>query len=327
MSKRSVLRSAIAAIAMLLLGPNSFGQNEAWPSRPITMVVPASVGSGTDLLARELASRLTAALRQNILVDNKPGASGIIGTQAVVRAPADGYTILYTNGTNTVMAPALLKSLPYDIQKDLTPVAQTVAGGVFLLVNPGLPVRNLADLIQLVNASPDKYTYGTWAVGSSGHLTMEWLKKKTGMQIAHVPYRQTPQMMAELADGSLKIAWVDPAAPLPLIEAGKLRPIAVTGAHRLPRTPQVPTMGEQGHEFNAVGWFGVFAPAATPRQIIQRLSEEINKIQAQPEMVSRALQMNVSPSQLRTPAEFASVVANDLRMWRGIVNDADIVRE
>lgn len=321
------IKSALAGLAALSLGAAAQAQADNWPNRPITMVVPASAGSGTDLLARELASRLSTALRQNVVIDNKPGASGVIGTQTVVRAAPDGYTILYTNGTNTVMAPALLKSIPYDVQKDLAPIAQTVAGGVFLLVNPELPARTLPELIQLVKANPGKFTYGTWAIGSSGHLTMEWLKKQTGMEIAHVPYRQTPQMMAELAEGTLKIAWVDPAAPLPLIEAGRLRPIAVTGANRLPRTPRVPTMGEQGHAFNAVGWFGVFAPAATPRPILQRLSEEINRIQAQPEMVARALQMNVSPSQLTTPAEFASVVANDLRLWRGIVADAGITPE
>lgn len=321
------IKRAVTGLVALAGAGAAFAQAEAWPSRPITMVVPASAGSGTDLLARELATRLSTALRQSVIVDNKPGASGVIGTQAVVKAAPDGYTILYTNGTNSVMAPALLKSIPYDMQRDLAPVAQTVAGGVFLLVNPDFPAKTLQELVQVVKANPGKYTYGSWAVGSSGHLTMEWLKRQTGMEITHVPYRQTPQMMTELAEGTLKIAWIDPAAPLPFIEAGKLRPIAVTGAVRLPRTPKVPTMGEQGYAFNAVGWFGVFAPAATPKPLLQRLSDEINRIQAQPEMVAKALQMNVSPSQLKTPAEFGVVVANDLKLWKSIVSDAGITPE
>lgn len=321
------IRVTVIALAALAAGAAAQAQGDAWPARPVTMVVPASAGSGTDLLARELATRLSTALGQSVIVDNKPGASGVIGTQAVVKAAADGYTILYTNGSNTVMAPALLKTLPYDVQRDLAPVAQTVAGGVFLLVNPEFPVKTLPELVALVKANPGKFTYGTWGIGSSGHLTMEWLKRQTGMDITHVPYRQTPQMMTELAQGTLKIAWIDPSAPLPFIEAGKLRPIAVTGAVRLPRTPNVPTMGEQGYAFNAVGWFGVFAPPATPRPILQRLSDEINKIQAQPEMVNRALQMNVSPSQLKTPGEFASVVGADLRLWKSIVSDAGITPE
>lgn len=295
-----------------------------WPSRPITLVVASSAGSGTDLLARELAQRLATELKQPVVVDNKPGGSGVIGTQAVVRAPADGYTLLYTTGSNTVMAPALMKSLPYDVTKDLAPVAQTVEGGVILHVSNDLPVTSLPELVRLVKSNPGKYSYGTWAVGSSGHLTMEWLKRKAGMEMPHVPYRQTSQLLTELTTGTLKIGFTDPGAPLPFIESQRLRSIAVTGVVRLPRTPGIATFQEQGYDFEPVGWFGVFAPARTPAAIVERLGTLITRIQNQPDMVAKVAALNVQPAQARTPAQFQAVIQRDLRMWKQIVADTGI---
>lgn len=327
MNRRNAIKRTATSLAALATADVAFAQPDSWPSRPITMILPASAGSGTDLLAREMANRLGAALKQTIIVDNKPGASGIIGTQAVVRAAPNGYTLLYTNGTNTVMAPALLKNIPYDVQRDLTPVAQTVVGGVILLVSNDFPAKNLSELVQQVKANPGKYTYGSWAVGSSGNLIMEWLKHQTGMQINHVPYRQTTQLITDLTSGLIKIGWTDPAAPVPFIESGKLRAIAVSGGVRLPRTPDVPTMGEQGYPFEAVGWFGVFVPVGTPKPIVQRLSDEINKIQSQPDMAAKLAFFNVGPSPLKSPDQFRAVIASDLQTWKKIVTDAGITLE
>jgi tripartite-type tricarboxylate transporter receptor subunit TctC len=320
-------RAALAATFALALCSTPFAQGDAWPARPITMVVPASAGSGTDLMAREMASRLGAAIKQAIVVDNKPGASGVIGTQAVVRAPADGYTLLYTNGSNMVMAPALVKAIPYDVTKDLVPVAQTAMGGVFLLVSNDLPVKTLPELVQLVKANPGKFTYGSWAIGSSGHLTMEWLKRQTGMEIGHVPYRQVPQLLTELSTGTLKIGYADPAAPLPFIESGRLRPIAVTGTVRLPRSPNVPTFSEQGHHFEPVGWFGVFAPAGTPAAIVARLNTEINRIQQQPDMVAKVTALNIAAPPTKSSDQFRSTLLHDLQQWRKIVTETGITTE
>ncbi|WP_256330529.1 tripartite tricarboxylate transporter substrate binding protein [Variovorax sp. YR216] len=316
-------RAAIAA-AVFMSASLVFAQGDTWPSRPITMIVPSSAGSGTDLMAREMAHRLGMALGQSIVVENKAGGSGIIGTQAVVRAAADGYTLLYTNATNMVMAPALMKSVPYDVTKDLAPVAQTAAGGVFLLVSNDLPARNLKELVELVKSSPGKFTFGSWAVGSSGHMTMEWLKRQTGMKIDHVPYRQVPQLLTELTTGTLKIGFADPAAPLPFMESGRLRAIAVTGTVRLPRAASVPTFAEQGYAFEPVGWFGVFAPPGTPAAIVQRLNTEINKIQQQPDMVAKVTAMNIAPPPTKSPDAFRSMMIQDLQMWKRIVADTGI---
>lgn len=328
MNRRKAIQRTAVGIAVLASLGTAFAQHtDVWPSRVITMVVPAAAGSGTDTMARDLASRLSTVLKQSVVVDNKPGASGVLGLQTVVRATADGYTLLYSNGSMAVMAPALVKNLPYDVVRDLVPVAQTAEGGVMLLVNNDFPAKNLKELIEVVKANPGKYTYGSWAIGSSGHLTMEWLKKQTGMDITHVGYKATPQLLTDLMTGNIKIAWSDPAAPIPFIEAGKMRPIAVTGKTRLSRTPNVPTMGEQGHAFDTVGWFGVFAPTGTPKAIVQRLNEEIMKIQLQPEVAVRVKSLNIAIPPTKSPEQFRSLVVEDTTVWKKIVTDAGITLE
>jgi tripartite-type tricarboxylate transporter receptor subunit TctC len=316
--------AALAGAAVLVPPCAGWAQGgDPWPSRPITLVVPAAAGSGTDLLAREMASRLTIALKQGVIVDNRPGASGIPATAAVVRAAPDGYTLLYTNGSFAVMAPALLKNIPYDVTKDIIPIAQTVVGGVFLLVNKDFPAKNLKELVEYARANPG-LTYGSWGVGSSGHLIMEWLKKQAGIRMTHVPYRQASQLLTELSTGVLQVGWADPSSPLPFLESGKIRGIAISGNVRAPRTPDIATMGEQGYPFDAVGWFGLFAPQGTPAAIIERLTAEVNSIQRLPEIAARMATMNFEPPPVKTAAQFKAIVANDLQTWRKIVQDAGI---
>lgn len=325
MSSLAIWMKRVAALATLWTAAVAQAQPaDAWPSRPITLIVPASAGSGSDLMAREMAHRLGQALKQSIIVDNKPGGSGVVGTNAVVRAAPDGYTLLYTNGSFTVMAPALLKSVPYDVARDLVPIAQTAVGGVLLLVNKDFPARNLRELVDYVKAHPGGLTYGSWAVGSSGHLIMEWLKKQTSMQIAHVPYRQVPQLLTELSTGVLQIGWADPSAPVPFIESGKIRGIAISGNTRVSRTPNIATMGEQGFPFDSVGWFGMFAPAGTPAAIVERLTAEVNRIQAMPDTAAKMAAMNFEPPPVKTSAQFRSIVLKDLQTWKKLVTDAGI---
>ena len=321
---------ALATGMALLLGVNGAARaqgGDAWPAKPIQMIVAGSAGSGTDLMARAMGQRLGAALNQTVIVENRPGASGAIAATAVVKAPADGHTLLYTNGSFAVMAPALLKTLPYDITRDLVPVAQTAVGGVLLLVNPDVPAKNLRELVDHVKANPDKYSYGSWAVGSSGHLIMEWLKQQTGMKMGHVAYQSVPRLLTELASGVLQIAWADPSAPLPFLRSGKVRGIAISGNVRVPGTPDIATMGEQGFPFDAVGWFGVFAPAATPAAVVRRLNEEINRFQAAAETQSLMARMNFEPPPVKSAAQFRDIVGNDLKTWKKIVTDSNIKTE
>jgi tripartite-type tricarboxylate transporter receptor subunit TctC len=277
-----------------------------------------------DIAAREMAQKISVALKQPVVVDNKPGGSGMLAGGTVARAKADGYTLLYSNASFVAVAPAVLKNMSYDPIKDLTPIAQTAAGGILLLANKDVPANNLKELVALVKANPDKYSYGTWGNGSSGQLTMEWLKKQAGLKIAHIPYKTTPQIMNDLASGVLQVGWSDPGTPVPMIESKQIKGIAVSGNVRVPRTANIATMGEQGHGFDAVGWFGVFGPANLPKQITERLNAEINKVQKSPEMTKRMEGWNLEPPPAKTTEEFKAIIARDVKLWTSIAKDANI---
>lgn len=312
----AVLFGAAAALTAQAAG--------SWPDHPITMIVSSSAGSGPDALARALTKPLSTALGQPVVVDNRPGASGSIGIQAVAKAPNDGYTLLYSTASSTVVWPSVGKSVPFDTTKDLVPVAETAAGGVFLVVNSEVPAKNLKELVELVKAEPGQASYGSWGNGSTGHLMMEWLKGETGMQMTHVAYRNTTQMLTELASGVLKVGWTDPSALIPFVQAGKIRAIAISGDERAPQLPYVPTLAESGFEFDQVGWFGVFAPAGTDPEIVKRLNLEINKIQGSEEMVELMKNLNFATPPRKTPEEFKAIVEQDLASWGKIVKDSNL---
>jgi tripartite-type tricarboxylate transporter receptor subunit TctC len=321
-SRRTLVLLALGAAA--LAGAPAARADAAWPARTIQIITPASAGSGTDVLARALAQRLSVALKQQVIIDNRPGASGALGMGAVQKAAADGYTLLYSNASTAVIAPAVVKTLPYDTGRDFVPIAQTAAGGVLLLVNNDVPAKNLSELIALVKANPGKYHYGTWATGSSGHLMMEWLKRQTEMKMTHVAYRSVPQMLTELANGALKVAWADPGSPVPFVRSGKIRALAVSGNVRGPQLPDVATLAEQGHRFDQVGWFGVFAPAGTDPAIVKRLSEEINKVQTSPEMATLMQNVNFEPPPVKTQPQFREIVLSDLQTWKKLAAEAGV---
>jgi tripartite-type tricarboxylate transporter receptor subunit TctC len=321
------IRRAVSLAIALAAGPIGLSTGRAqepWPSKPIRLLVPTAAGSGTDIMARFFAERLSPALRQPIVVDNKAGASGVIATQAMLQAPPDGHTLLFNNGSFAVMAPALLQNLPFDPAKDVAPIALVAVGGVIMSADPAAPVRTLPELIAYVKANPDKFSYGSFGVGSSAHLITEWLVQQTGMRIAHVPYKSTPQMFADITAGNLLFGWSDPGAPLPLLQAGRLRGIAISGNVRVPATPDIPTMGEQGYPFSAVGWMGVYGPAGTPAPVQRRLNEEINRILARPETASEYARRNFEPPPVKSVEEFRTIVASDLQTWREIVRKGNI---
>ncbi len=322
--RRLALATLMAALAPLAV----HGQTgDVWPSRAITLVVASGAGSGVDVVAREMAQKLSLALKQPVIVDNKPGGSGMLAGSMVAKSKADGYTLLYTNASFVAVAPAVLKSMSYDPVKDLTPIAQTAAGGILLLVNKDVPANNLKELVALVKANPARYSYGTWGNASSGHLTTEWLKKKADLKMEHIPYKTTPQVVNDLASGVLQIGWSDPATPVPLMEANKIKAIAISGTNRVPRTRNVPTMGEQGYAFDSVGWFGMFGPANLPKAITDRLNVEINKVQASAEMAKRMETMNLESPPVKSAEEFKSIIAADVKMWTSIAKESNITEE
>lgn len=324
-SRRGLVLGSLLAAA--LPAPAQAQPADTWPSRPITLVVASAAGSGVDIVAREMAQKLAAVFKQPVIVDNKPGGSGSLAGSTVARAKPDGHTLLYSNASFVAVAPAVLKTMTYDPARDLTPIAQTAVGGIMLLAAKDLPANTLPELIALVKAHPDRYNYGTWGLGSSGHLTMAWLMKQAGLKMAHIPYKSTPQIVNDLVGGALQIGWSDPGTPVPMLEAKQIKGIALSGNVRVPRTPQLATMGEQGHAFDAVGWFGVFGPANLPKAIAERLHAEINRLQKSPETAKRMESLNFEPPPVKSSEEFRAIIARDQALWRSIAREAKISEE
>jgi len=322
-------RHALGVCSALLMSPMlGWAQGaDAWPNRPLTLVVASAPGSGLDVIARETAQKLSIALKQSVVVDNKPGASGVVAGTTVARSKSDGYTWLYSNASFMAVAPAVLRKMPYEPNKELTPVAITAAGGVILSVSKDFPANNLKELVALVKSKPDVYSYGTWGAGSSGHLMMEWLQKQAGLKMSHVPYKSTPLIVNELTAGILQVGWTDPGTPVALIENKQIKGIAISGNVRAPRTTGIGTMGEQGYPFDAVGWFGMFAPAQTPKAIVERMNAEVNKILKTPEMAKRMEAMNFEPPPAKSVEEFKAILAKDLKTWHNIAADAGVVMD
>jgi tripartite-type tricarboxylate transporter receptor subunit TctC len=317
------IRPMVVAAGVMLATLGSVGAqtNDSFPSKPIKMVVAGGAGSGTDLVARLIGDRLAKSLQQPIVIDNKPGASGIIATDAVAKASPDGYTLLFSNASSTVMLQAFEPKLPYNLTRDLTPVTQIGAGGVLLVVAADLPVTNLHELETLVKASPAKYVYGTWGIGTSAHLLMEAVKRQSGMRISHVPYKTTPQVIQDLVGGQLQIGWVDISSSIPMIQAGKIRPIAISGTYHARSSPNVATLVEQGYPLSADGWYAVFVPTGVRDEIIVRLNAEVNRIVSSPEVKERLAQMNIADAPQRTPEQFKAKIGDDIKTWRSIVVD------
>lgn len=314
-------RAWLQALAMLGLSTaiRPVRAADAWPTRPIRLVVPASAGSGPDLFARPLAELLGKALGQPFVIDNRPGATGIIGNDIVAKAPPDGHTLLFTYAATVVINQTLQPKMPYDGLRDLAPVAQVGSGGNFLVVTPDFPARDLKSFVEHVRARPDVHDYASWGIGSGGHLTMEALKMQTGIRLRHVPYKTVPQILNDMQGGIVRVAFVDTSSSLALIRAGKLRALAISGTRRGPATPDVPTMTEQGYPFDTNSWYGMFAPAGTGTPIVQRLNAEVNRVLARPDMRERFLQLNMAMPPVKTADQFAQTVRDDVAVWGQVI--------
>ena len=248
----------------------------------------------------------------------------MIAANAVLNAPADGYTLLLTAASFTVMSQAIAKKPAYNVTRDLMPVAQIGSGGVFLVVSPCFPAKTMKELVDLVKAEPDKHSYASFGVGSSGHLVMAALENQTGMRINHVPYKGMQQILGDLMNGNVKIGFVDVSSSLGLIKAGKIWPLAVSGSARMPASPDVPTMTEQGYRFDTDGWFALFAPKNTPPAVVSVLNREVADALAAPELKARLLQLNLANAPRKTPEQFAQTVRDDLKVWTKIAQDNKI---
>ncbi len=316
-------RSMLLALACTLVGTTALAQ-DPFPSKSIRIVAAGAPGGGMDLLARVIGDHMQRTLKQPVIIDNRPGGNGVIAANAVLNAPADGYTLLLTAASFTVMSQAIAKKPAYDVTRDLVPVTQIGSRGVFLVVSPSFPAKTMKELVDLVQAEPDKHSYASFGVGSSGHLVMAALENQTGMRINHVPYKGMQQILGDLMNGNVKIGVVDVSSSLALIKAGKIRPLAVSGSARMPASPDVPTMTEQGYRFDTDGWFALFAPKNTRPAVVSVLNREVADALAAPELKARLLQLNLANAPRKTPEQFAQTVRDDLKVWTKIAQDNKI---
>lgn len=325
LTRRALVLGAAAALMSRLVSAQG---SRDWPSRPIKVIVPGGAGGILDTLARQLYGRLQHTLGQPFVIENRPGANGLIGSTAVKNAAPDGYTILHSTASSMVMAEALNPALPVQTLRDLEPVALSSVGGVLLAVNASVPASTLPELVALLRSDPEKYqSYGSWGIGSNGHLTMEWIKQRAGLSINHVPYKTTPALLTDIVSGVIPIGWLDVVSPLGFVAQGKIRPIALTGTVRSPKLPEVKVLAEQGYPFTAAGWQGVFAPKNTPPEILERLHAAINHEMVQPEFKEALRQANVPPANAVSRQAFVETITNDLAAWRKVVVDGNIKAE
>ena len=290
-----------------------------YPSKPIRMIVPSAPGSGPDIMARAIGQKLTEALGQAIVIDDKPGAGGIIGSEAAAKAPPDGYTLIMSNAGAHTVNPGLYAKLPYDPVKDFAPVTLVALAPNILIVHPTLPVRNVKDLIALATAKPGELTFGSGGNGSTAHLSGEMFKPMAGINIVHIPFKGSPAAVIGVIAGQIALAIPNIPPALPHVRSGKLKALAVTTAKRAAGVPDLPTVAEAGLPgYEATAWFGVLAPAATPPQIIARLNAAIVKIAHAREMQER-LTAEGADAVGNTPEQFAQIIKSDIAKWAKVI--------
>jgi tripartite-type tricarboxylate transporter receptor subunit TctC len=318
-SRRRALQSGVALAASSLLPLGALAQ-QPWPTRPVKFIVPFSAGSGTDILARVLAEQLTKSTGQAFVVENKQGADGIIGTEQIVKAAPDGYTIGVIPSSPIVMNPALYKQMPFDPMKDLVPVANIASVGCVLGVQPDLPIRNVQELVAYAKANPGKLNY---AAGSTfTHLAGEMFKHLSGTNLVAVPYKGTAPQVTAMLGKEVEVIF-DPFLGVEHFRAGKIRPLAVTGSRRSSVFPDLPTLAEAGlKDYQVETWIGVFAPVGTPKAIVDKLHAEVNRIFATPEARERLAKLSYDPLP-DSQDQFAKRIVSDTARWGRIVKDAN----
>ena len=321
-NRRTTLALMALAAACATLGTSSAQAQGDYPAKPLRFIVPYPAGGGTDTIARLIGTQLTQRWGQPVVVDNKPGASGILGNDIVAKAPGDGYTVLM-GITAVVQIPALYKKVPYKLA-DLAPVSQIAKSADLLMVPRSSGVTTLAQFVDKAKAAPGTMNYGTYGNATSSHMNGERFKQQAGIDLTHIPYQGSGPEMAALLGGQLTLAFVDATAAYPHIKSDKLNILAVTGSQRFPSLPNVPTMTESGYPgLEANGWFGVFLPASTPKAIVDKLGAEVAAIVKSPELNKRLTDMGlIAVGSL--PDDFKTQVEKDAAHWKAVAEGAKI---
>jgi len=326
MNRLRVFIQTLAAICGVLLAGSGQAQPDGYPSRPVKIVVGFAAGGASDLVARELASQLTQQLKAPFIVENRPGASGAIGAAAAAKAAPDGYTLWLAAG-GLALVQALSKAPAFDMDKDFSPVALSATGNYVLVVNPAVPARSVQDLVRYAKENPGKLNYASAGRGTPLHLAGELFKWMTSTDIAHIPFAGDAPALAALMGNTVQIGFLNLPAAIPLIQAGKLRALAVTGRQRSTALPRLPTMIESGFkDFEVQTWWGLMAPAGTPAKVVQALNAALTRICSEPEVKKEFTRLGIeaTPS---TPEGLDAVIRKDLGQYRKIIKIAGIEPE
>ena len=310
-------------IAFLLVGValHSLVQAQDYPTRPITIVVTLSAGTGMDVIARLYADKLSQALGKPVVIENKPGAATMLGTAAVANAAPDGYTLLVATSAALSLNPTIYKQISYDPERDLVPVSLYLKSPFILIVNPALPIHTVPELIKYAKESPTPLNYSSPGTGGLPYLSTELMNQRFGLKMTHVPYRATPQAVGDVAAGHVSLSFAEAGATLALIRDGKLRALAVSSTQRLPAHPSVPPMAEAASApgFETVSWHVLMAPAKTPRPILERLNAEMTRIMSDPDMQKRLSDLGLIPLNPSSIAETERYIKSETEKWSTLV--------
>ena len=322
-----VLNALIAVLALLagVTAPGAASAQDVYPSKPIRFVVPYPPGGGNDVVARALGAKIAESVGQPVVIDNRPGASGMIAGEFVSKSAPDGYTIMIDHAA-IVMNPALYPAMRYDVRTDLAPVMLAAVPEHVLLVNPSLPVKTARELIDYAKANPGKLNYSSTGSGGPQHVLMEVFKRNAGIDIVHVPYKGGAPATMAVASGEVQTQLISISTALPHIQSGRLRPLATFGSVRSPVLPDVPTLTEQGLPPLSSPWLGIFVPAKTPAPIVRRLNAEFAKALAAPD-VRETLSKQAIASVSSSPEAFAKILEDELQLYGRVIREANIKGE
>jgi tripartite-type tricarboxylate transporter receptor subunit TctC len=318
MAVRSIALVLGAALAVI----GASAQAQAYPTKPVKVVVGFPPGQATDIIARMVAEELSKSLGQQFYVDNRAGAAGIIGTEAVAKAPGDGYTLLMSSSGPLAVNPSLYSKLPYDPLKDLAPILLVARVPEYLVANPAFPPNNVKELIEYAKANPGKVNYASAGSGVTNHLIMESFRSTAGIQLTHIPYKGSPPAIADLIGGQVQLMWDTGPATLTHVRNGKLKILGVGTLQRAEATPEVPTIAEQGYPgFEGIAWIGLVAPKETPQPIIAKLNAEVAKALTLPAVRDRLIALGSEPA-ANTPGEFGTFIRSEIDKWARVVKES-----
>jgi len=322
---RTIRRRLVVVCAAIVLAPfvigSTFAQS-AYPNRPIKLVVPYPPGALTDLLARAIGEQLAVSLKQPVVVDNKPGAGTLVGAEFVAKQAPDGYTLLMATSTTLGISPALYRPSPINPLRDFAPVSQIGSVNFFLIANLAFPAKNVREMIEAIRRNPGKYNYASVGSGSPHHLFMEALKAELSLDIQHVPYKGTPAALTDLLTGTIQVMFADATVAVANIEAGKVTALGTSAAKPTTLLPAVRPIADTVAGFDWQAWQGIVAPAGTPKEIVMRLSSELQKIQAAPEFQAQLHRFGMEPSAPHSPEQFAATIEAEQPRWAKAIRDS-----